>query len=80
MVRSNWKYKNSSNNKKSAIRSIDYTISYEDNRYALPKRTYSAHKDVILNIVGDLLEIKILALNLIVSYKITTGKDKLIQK
>lgn len=46
----------------------------------MPKGTYSAHKDVVLNIVGDLLEIKTLDLNLIVSYKITTGKGKLIQK
>lgn len=58
----------------------DNTISYEGNRYSLPKGAYSAHKDVVLNIVGDLLEIKTLDLNLIVSYKITIGKGKLIQK
>lgn len=54
----------------------DNTISYEGNRYSLSKGTYSAHKDVVLN----LLEIKTLALNLIISYKITIGKGKLIQK
>ncbi|MGL5936785.1 MAG: IS21 family transposase [Cetobacterium sp.] len=58
----------------------DNTISYEGNRYSLPKGTYSAHKDVVLNIVGDLLEIKTLDLNLIISYKISTGRGKLIQK
>lgn len=58
----------------------DNTISYEGNRYSLPKGTYSAHKDIVLNIVGDLLEIKTLDLNLIISYKMATGKGKLIQK
>lgn len=58
----------------------DNTISFEGNRYSLPKGTYSAHRDVVLNIVGDLLEIKTLDLNLIISYKITSGKGRLIQK
>ncbi|MGL4874444.1 MAG: hypothetical protein ACRC30_07335 [Clostridium sp.] len=35
---------------------------------------------MVLNIVGDLLEIKTLDLNLIISYKINSGKGRLIQK
>ena len=46
----------------------------------MPKGIYSAHRDVVLNIIGDLLEIKTLDSNLIILYKITSGKGRLIQK
>lgn len=58
----------------------DNTISFSGNRYSLPKGTFTNHKEVVINIINNLIEIKTLDLNLIVSYKIPTGKGVLVQK
>ena len=58
----------------------DNTISYNGNKYSLPKGTYTEHKTVVLDIVGSTLEIKTLGLELIASYTIPKEKGKILQK
>ena len=52
----------------------DNTISYNGNKYSLPKGTYTEHKTVVLDIVGSTLEIKTLGLEIIASYTIPERK------
>ena len=58
----------------------DNTISYNGNKYSLPKGTYTEHKTVVLDIEDNILKIKTLDLELIVSYNIPKEKGKLLQK
>ena len=58
----------------------DNTISYNGNKYSLPKGTYTDHKTVVLDIKDNILKIRTLDLELIVSYNIPKEKGKLLQK
>lgn len=58
----------------------DNTISYNGNKYSLPKGTYTEHKTVVLDIEDNILKIRTLDLELIVSYNIPKEKGKLLQK
>ena len=56
------------------------TISYKQNRYQLPKGTYSPGKEVLLSLNGDTLDLlDIDTGEVLATHKIATGKGNLIQ-
>lgn len=58
----------------------DNTISFQGNKYSLPKGTFTAIKEVGIDVINNFINIRTLEGNLIISYSIPSTKGNLVQK